>query len=166
MHKIGESELPPLFWERHRPIKTDTYFRTFQIRPPSENNYSFKPNYSMTLCAANRLQSVSPLVQFIWFSRESLSSCVGRLLLLIMTILFYPNPAAFNAFIVHCWNLPKGQNTNSEHKCHTAIPFIAFLTPCVCLLHIQYNLKAKRTSVMNYSQNNTEGINCVYINCI
>lgn len=63
--KSEKAELPPLFWERHRPIKTDTYFRTFQIRPPSENNYSFKPNYSMTLCAANRLQSVSPLVQFI-----------------------------------------------------------------------------------------------------
>lgn len=89
---------------RKAPLSQSTPIsRTCQTHPPRlpQTQSSFNTHCSETLSASYWLQSGPPL-QFISFSRESFSSCVGYLLLLITALCFYPIPDIFNAVIVHC----------------------------------------------------------------
>lgn len=110
-------------------LKLTPIFRTFQIRPPRlpvETITLFKAHYSTTLFAAYRLQSVSPVEQFILFCREPFSLCVGYPLLLITETSFYPRPACIESR--HCTLLgsAKRPEHKSRHKCHIKMPLGRF----------------------------------------
>lgn len=123
-------------------LKLTPIFRTFQIRPPRlpvETITLFKAHYSTTLFAAYRLQSVSPVEQFILFCTEPFSLCVGYLLLLITETSFYPCPACIESH--HCALLgsAKRPEHKSRHKCHIKMPCGRFrvsqIIPC-CLRRV------------------------------
>lgn len=127
-----KAELPPLFWERPSLIKIDTYFQDFPNPPTQLKQLLFFNPTTVWHCLRQTDRNQFPHLYNSFDLAEKRSPHVLAVCcFLLWQFSFIQIQPAFNAFIVHCLNLPKEQNANSAHKCHTTIWLSAFHIPFV-----------------------------------
>lgn len=120
-------ELPSLFWERPCLIKIDTYFQDFPNPPTQLKQLLFLNPTTVWHCLRQTDRNQFPHLYNSFDLAEKRSPHVSAVCcFLLWQFSFIPIQPAFNAFIVHCLNLPKGQNANSGHKCHPTIQLISY----------------------------------------
>lgn len=129
---LEKVELPPLFWERPCIIKIDTYFQDFPNPLTQLKQLLFLNPTTVWHCLRQTDPNQFPHLYNSLDLAEKCSPHVSAVCcFLLWQFSFIWIQPAFNAFIVHCLNLPKGQNTNSVHKCHTTVRPSAFPIPFV-----------------------------------
>ncbi len=119
---LEKAELPPSFWEKPCIIKIDTYFQDFPNPLTQLKQLLFLNPTTVWHCLRQTDHNQFPHLYNSFDLAEKRSPHVSAVCcFLLWQFSFIWIQPAFNAFIVHCLNLPKGQNTNSVHKCHTTI---------------------------------------------